>query len=87
MLQILIVAVLVACCFAYAAWALIPAAARKWVASRLLERRLPGFLADALRPYATAASGCSCDGCDQSAKAAPAAPAVKTITFHPRRQR
>jgi uncharacterized membrane protein YccC len=88
MLQILIVAVVVACCFVYAAWALSPATARKWMASRLLERRLPAFLADALRPYATAASGCSCDGCDRSGKAAPAtASASKPITFHPRRQR
>jgi hypothetical protein len=88
MLQILIVAVVVACCFVYAAWALIPAAARKWVASSLLERRLPAFLADALRPYATAASGCGCDGCDRSGKAASAAASgSKPITFHPRRQR
>jgi uncharacterized membrane protein YccC len=89
MLQALIVAVLVACCFVYAAWALIPAAARKWLASRLLERKLPAFLAEALRPYATAASGCSCDGCDRSGKVAPraAASGSKPITFHPRRQR
>ena len=88
MLQALIVALVVACCFVYAAWALMPAAARRWVASSLLERPLPVFLADALRPYATAASGCGCDGCDRSGKVAPAtASGSQPIMFHPRRQR
>ncbi len=87
MLQVLIVAVLVACCFVYAAWVLLPASARRWVAARLLERRLPAFVAAALRPYASAASGCGCDGCDRSTTAKTARPAAAPITLHPRRQR
>jgi hypothetical protein len=86
-LQILIVAAVVACCFFYAAWTLMPAPARRWIAARLLERRLPAFVAEALGPYASASSSCACDGCDRSAKTKTDRPAATPITFHPRRQR
>jgi uncharacterized protein DUF6587 len=85
--QILIVTLVVACCFVYAAWALLPASARRWVATRLLERQLPDFVAAALRPYASAASGCGCDGCDRSAASKPPRLEAMPVTFHPRRQR
>jgi len=87
MLQIAIVAVIVTLCFGYAGWTLMPAPARKSIASALLARPLPGFLADRLRPYATDASGCGCDGCDRAAEPKAAKPVAATITFHPRRQR
>ncbi len=87
MLQILIVAVVVGLCFVYAIWALLPASARSWIARALLERRPPAFLANALRPYTRAASGCGCNGCDPPGRAAPAASGARPIVFHPRRQR
>jgi hypothetical protein len=86
-LQIMIVAAVVGCCFVYAAWALMPASARRWIAAGLLERRIPAFVAEALRPYASASSGCGCDGCDRSAKPKAGRAAATPITFHPRRQR
>jgi hypothetical protein len=87
MLQILIVALLVAFCAFYAVWTLMPAAARKWVASVLLERPLPAFVAERLRGYTSAASGCGCDGCDRSVKSSTATSGATPITFHRRRQR
>jgi hypothetical protein len=87
MLQVLVVAVLVAGCFFYAAWALMPASARKRIAALLLARPLPAFMAEALRPHAAGASGCGCAGCDRSAKPKAARSGATPITFHPRRQR
>ena len=83
-MQTLIVALLVAGCSVYAAWVLMPAAARRGIASSLLKLSLPQALAAKMRKAATASSGCGCDGCDHApAKAAPTAPQV--VTFHPRR--
>ncbi len=86
-LQDLIVALLVAGCAVYAAWTLMPAAARRAVAGALLKLPLPASFALRMRKAATASSGCGCDGCDhapaktaKSAKASPAAPQV--VTFH-----
>ena len=93
MLQTLIVAVLVSGCTAYAAWTLMPAAARRAIALRLLVLPLPGAFAARLRRAATVASGCGCDGCDHApAKAAKtvgraAAEAPQVVTFHPRPKR
>ena len=85
-MQTFIVALLVLGCFAYAAWALMPAVARRRIASSLLKLPLPGALAQRLRRAATASSGCGCDGCDHApAKAAPKA--LQVVTFHPRTPR
>ena len=80
-LQNLIVALLVVGCSAYALWTLMPAAARRGIATSLLKLPLPASLELKLRKAATVASGCGCDGCDHaSAKTAPKAPQV--VTFH-----
>jgi hypothetical protein len=82
-MQTLIVALLVIGCTTYAAWTLMPAAARRAIASSLLKLPLPEALAAKMRRAATASSGCGCDGCDHApAKSAPKAQQV--VTFHPR---
>jgi hypothetical protein len=81
LLQNLIVVLLVAGCAVYAAWALMPAAARRGIAGSLLKLPLPASFALKMRKAATVSSGCGCDGCDHApAKATPAAPQV--VTFH-----
>jgi hypothetical protein len=87
--QSLIVAALVIACSTYAAWTLMPAAARRGVALSLLKLPLHDALARRLRKHAVEASGCGCDGCDRSAVAKPKAATVQPLTFHRpvRRQR
>ena len=84
--QTLIVAMLVPLCTLYAAWKLMPAAARRTLALILL--RVPHWprpLEATLRRAAQARSGCGCDGCDRAEpKSAAAAPAVQTIVIHRR---
>jgi len=91
MLQTAVVALLVAGCAVYAAWALLPATARRGIARALLKRPLPGFAARFLRRHAEASSGCGCDGCDRNVAAPPPAerpPAEGApLVFHPRRKR
>ena len=82
LLQNLIVALLVAGCAVYAAWTLMPAAARRGIATSLLKLPLPAALALKMRKAATVTSGCGCDGCDHApARNAPKAPQV--VRFHP----
>ncbi len=82
-LQSILVALIVAACAVSVAWTLMPSAARRQIALRLLAHRLPEPLAARLRRHAQAVSGCACDGCDKgTAKVAP--PAVQAIRFHPR---
>jgi hypothetical protein len=86
LLQNLIVVLLVFGCAVYAAWTLMPAAARRGLAGSLLKLPLPAAFELKMRKAATVASGCGCDGCDHApAKTARAAPQV--VTFHrpPRR--
>jgi len=89
--QTIVVALLVAGCAVYAAWALMPAAARRGVAVALLKRPLPGLAARFLRRHAESASGCGCDGCDRNVGTA-AAPSARPpaegapLVFHPRRR-
>ena len=83
MLQTLIVALLVIGCSTFAAWTLMPAAARRAIASMLLKLPLPKSIAARMRKAATASSGCGCDGCDPAPpRSAPKAQQV--VTFHPR---
>ena len=86
-LQILVVALLVPGCTFYAAWKLMPANARRSLATVMLRvPHLPGRLEAGLRKNAQAAAGCGCDGCDRAErKPAAKAAASQPITFHPRR--
>ncbi|MEP7296673.1 MAG: hypothetical protein ABI702_10830 [Burkholderiales bacterium] len=82
-MQVLIVVLLVSACSVYAAWTLMPAAARRAIAVSLLQLPLPNALALPLRRAATTSAGCGCDGCDHApAKTAPKPEQV--VTFHPR---
>jgi len=86
-MQTLIVAMLVTGCFVYAAWTLMPAAARRAIALSLLKLPLPGGFAQKLRRAVNVSSGCGCDGCDHApAKAAPKQQ-PQVVTFHPRARR
>ena len=86
-MQAWIVALLVVGCSVYAAWALMPAAARRAIASMLLKLPLPlplpNAIAQRMRKAATVSSGCGCDGCD-SAPTKAASKATQVVTFHPR---
>ena len=85
-MQSLLVALLVIGCSTYAAWTLMPAAARRALASALLRLPLPRAFAARIRRAATRSSGCGCDGCDNApAKFAPKAQQV--VTFYPRPKR
>jgi hypothetical protein len=86
MLQISIVALLVAGCSVYAAWTLMPAAARRATALTLIKLPLPSALAAKLRKAATVGSGCGCDGCAH-APANSSSKAQQVVTFHPRTRR
>ena len=91
MFQSWTVALLVIGSAAYAAWTLMPAAARRALARATLRLPLPDALAARLRRAAQGTSGCGCAGCDHAAvkpgdgdgKVIPAQP----ITFHPRGRR
>ena len=83
-MQTLIVALLVIGCSTYAAWTLMPAAARRAIASSLLKLPLPEAFAAKMRKAATVSSGCGCDGCDHAPTKKPAPPAAQVVTFHPR---
>ena len=90
MLQDLIVALLVLGCASYAAWTLMPAAARRTLAGALLKLPLPAGFERKMRLATVATSGCGCDSCDHApaavaAKAAAQQPQV--INFHPRPRR
>jgi len=84
--QDLAVDLIVAACAAYAAWRLMPSAARRRIAVLALRLPLPALLASPLRHAARGANACGCDGCD-AAGAKPAAGAAQRVTFHPRRHR
>jgi hypothetical protein len=84
--QWLLVAALVAACLVYAAWTLLPAAARQDIALFSLRLPLPSALASFMLKHSVAKSSCGCDGCDRSpVRASP--PATQTISFHPRLRR
>ena len=82
-MQAWIVALLVVGCSVYAAWTLMPAAARRMIASSLLKLPLPNAFARKMRAATTVSSGCGCDGCD-SAPTKAASKATQVVTFHPR---
>lgn len=93
-MQTLIVALLVLGCTTYAAWTLMPAAARRAIATALLRLPLPSGFAQKMRQASVMTSGSGCDSCDRApanaarkanAQGGPATPQV--ITFHPRTRR
>jgi hypothetical protein len=81
LVQDLIVGVLVLACSAYAAWALMPASARRALAQRVLRWPLPAAMQ---RPFQKAMKPAgACGGCDNCGDEKPAArPAVQPIRFH-----
>ena len=91
-IQSIIVTLLVLACSARAAWTLMPAAARRVLATTMLRWPLPGGLAARLRTSAQPDSGCAsgCASCDHSAPKAGSGSspgALQKIAFHPRRPR
>ena len=91
-LQTLIVTLLVLGCSARAAWTLMPAAARRALATAMLRWSLPEPLAARLRGSALPASGCAsgCASCDHAAPNAalgskPGLGDPQKISFHPRK--
>ena len=63
--QLLVVVLLVSGSSIYALWTLIPAAARRFVAQRLLNLPLGRRLKNPLLRAASVSSGCDCSGCDK----------------------
>jgi hypothetical protein len=72
-MQDALVALIVAACFGYAVWVLMPAVMRRGLAQRALALPWPQPVATRLKKAAQGATGCACDGCDNSGK-----PAAKT---------
>jgi hypothetical protein len=64
-LQSLIVFVVVACCFGYAGWTLLPQLARRAMAKSLLRLPLHASLRLSLERATIASDGCHCGGCDR----------------------
>lgn len=64
--QILIVSMVVALCFVYSAWSLMPQAGRRAVATGLLLLPLPDALAKRLQANGRKSACGDCDGCDRS---------------------
>jgi hypothetical protein len=91
--QSLAVFVVVSCCFVYAAWSLMPQAARRALANGLLHLPLPRQLVFTLRKAASASAGCQCSGCDRAQpEVSPPGGAAKgssssqqVLVFHPRK--
>ncbi len=83
--QSVAVTVIVAACSAYAAWRLMPSAARRRVAAFALRLPLPVWIGAPLRRAARGTNACGCDACcgDIARREAGAA---QQVTFHPRRR-
>ena len=82
-LQTLIVVLLVSACSSYAAWQLMPQAARQVLAKVLLRAPWPARVGVWLQKVAQARAGCGCSGCDQP----PQTPAAQKLVFYPTRRR
>ena len=87
-LQSLLVYSLVAGCFVYAAWTLMPQVARRLTANGLLRLPLPDAWRTALQKTLSTSGGCHCSGCDHALPKAGAvkAPAPQVLVFHPRKR-
>jgi len=88
--QAAVVAVVVLGCALYAAWTLMPRAARRRLAAALAKGTWPAPVERFLARHAQADAGCGCDGCD-AGPARPKAPSAgdgaQPLTFHPRARR
>jgi len=71
MMQPLLTALIVACCAAHVAWSLLlPAAMRRRIVLRLLQRHWPAAVARRLQAQTRSTPGChSCDGCGRGVPA------------------
>ena len=93
-LQSMIVFLVVAGCFGYTVWTLLPQAARRALANGLLRLPLPPPLLSIVEKTASATAGCCCSGCDSALpKAGQSGPGAKAISpvaqvlvFHPRKR-
>ena len=65
-MQDLAVALIVIACTVYAVWALMPTAARRAIALRVLVWPWPDVIGKHLRRTAQAPTGCGCNGCDSA---------------------
>jgi len=83
-MQNLIVALIVAGCTVYAAWALMPSALRRALALRIQHWPWPQFVGRHVRRAAQAPTGCGCDGCDAKPAQQAGEPGTKTIQIHRR---
>jgi len=84
--QTLIVILLVSACSAYAAWQLMPQAARRGLAKALQRAPWPPLFSAWLQKTALADAGCGCSGCDQVPQKAGAS-AAHVLVFHPPKRR
>ena len=82
-----LVAVIVLGCSAYAAWTLMPRAARRALAAALMKLPLPQACLQWLARAAQPSNSCGCDGCDRSELAPKLAAKPAVVTFHPRLRR
>ena len=79
--QDLIVALIVVACTAYAAWTLMPASARRAVASRVLKWSLPAAMQRPFQKAMKPAGACGgCDSCGDDRP--PVKSAAQPIKFH-----
>jgi hypothetical protein len=79
--QHLVVFALVAGCSVYALWALMPAAARRFIAKQLVKWPLGSAWKARFQQAASASSGCDCSGCDKVVDLQ-RKPAPQVIRFH-----
>lgn len=76
-LQSVLVFLVVACCFVYAAWTLMPQSVRRGLANGMLRWPLPPVLRTIVQRGARSSGSCHCDGCDR-------APPERALVFHPK---
>jgi len=84
-MQDTLVALIVAACFGYAVWMLMPAVVRRGLARRALALPWPSMVAERLQRAARTSGGCACDGCDTKPTAKPGATHPIQIHRAPRR--
>lgn len=84
--QSLIVFFVVACCFVYAAWTLMPQAVRRAMVKGLLRLPLPPPWRPGLQQAASAATACHCSGCDHEPRKESSSSTVHVLIFHPRKR-
>jgi ferrous iron transport protein B len=89
--QSLLVGLLVAACFVYAAWTLMPQMARRALATGLLRLPIPSSVSAYFARVAQTSSGCNCSGCERASVKQGLinrrdATAPQPLVFHPRQR-